>query len=75
MTRLDQLAAESRNPDAWVRVFDDKVREIRRGPCRPMPESLITDASPHPEFIVTISEVSGSGIADHGRDQDAFASS
>ena len=42
MTSYDQLAAESRNPDAWVRAFEDKVREIAgAGPCS-NPESRIT---------------------------------
>ena len=34
MTSFDQVAAESRSPDAWARAFEDKVREIRAGgPC------------------------------------------
>ncbi len=34
MTTFDQVAAESRNPDAWVHAFEDKVREIgAAGPC------------------------------------------
>jgi hypothetical protein len=34
MTTFDQVAAESRNPDAWVHAFEDKVRQIRAGgPC------------------------------------------
>jgi hypothetical protein len=42
MTTFDQVAAESRNPDAWVHAFEDKVREIGAGgPCS-NPESQIT---------------------------------
>jgi hypothetical protein len=37
MTTFDQVAAESRNPDAWVHAFEDKVREIRAGSPCPMP--------------------------------------
>ena len=34
MTRFDGIAAESRNPDAWVKAFLDKVQQIREaGPC------------------------------------------
>ena len=34
MTAFDQISGEGRNPDAWVRVFNDKVRQIRdAGPC------------------------------------------
>ena len=34
ITTYDQIDGDSRNPDAWVNVFEDKVREIREGgPC------------------------------------------
>ena len=34
MTTFEQISGEGRNPDAWVRVFNDKVRQIRSaGPC------------------------------------------
>lgn len=34
MTHFDGIAAESRNPDAWVKAFLDKVQQIRQGgPC------------------------------------------
>jgi len=34
MTSFDQISGEGRNPDAWARVFKDKVRQIREaGPC------------------------------------------
>jgi hypothetical protein len=34
MTLYDRIDAESRSPDAWVKVFLDKIRQIREGePC------------------------------------------
>ena len=34
MTSFDGIDAEGRDPNAWARVFEDKVREIRAGgPC------------------------------------------
>jgi hypothetical protein len=34
MTSYDGIDAEARNADAWAKVFEDKVREIREGgPC------------------------------------------
>ena len=34
ITAFDQLSAEGRHPDAWLRVFNDKVKQIRDGgPC------------------------------------------
>ena len=34
VTRVDQLTAEARRPEAWVRVFLDRVEQIRTaGPC------------------------------------------
>jgi hypothetical protein len=34
MTQFDQVSAAARNADAWVRVFKDKVKQIRDGgPC------------------------------------------
>jgi hypothetical protein len=34
VTSYDSIDGEGRDPDAWVRVFEDKVREIREaGPC------------------------------------------
>jgi hypothetical protein len=34
VTSHDQFSAEARQADAWVRVFKDKVRQIREaGPC------------------------------------------
>ena len=34
MTAFDQISGEGRNPEAWARVFKDKVRQIREaGPC------------------------------------------
>ena len=34
ITSFDGIDGDARNPDAWVKVFQDKVREIREGgPC------------------------------------------
>ncbi len=34
ITSYDSIDAEGRDPDAWARVFEDKVRQIREGgPC------------------------------------------
>jgi hypothetical protein len=34
ITTYDEIDGHSRNPDAWAKVFEDKVREIRDGgPC------------------------------------------
>jgi hypothetical protein len=36
VTSFDALSAEGRNAEAWVRAFQDKVRQIREaGPCPP----------------------------------------
>lgn len=36
ITAFDQVPGEGRNADAWVRVFKDKVHQIREaGPCKP----------------------------------------
>jgi hypothetical protein len=35
MTVFDRIDAESRSPDAWVKVFLDKVRQIRDGGACP----------------------------------------
>jgi hypothetical protein len=36
MTVYDRIDAESRSPDAWVKVFLDKVRQIREGGACPL---------------------------------------
>jgi hypothetical protein len=41
MTEYDAIDAESHDPDAWVTVFLEKVRQIRQGEA--CPESPITD--------------------------------
>ena len=44
ITALDSLTADSRNPDAWVAAFQDKLKQIRAaGPCPPA--AAVTGAS------------------------------
>ena len=47
MTSFDGIDGEARDPDAWVKVFQDKVRDIREGgPCPPTQKSRANSQQP-----------------------------